>query len=116
MTLDRQPLIEQLLPDETPTTDEALAALCRQIDVRKALDGGTGGAAVAAARLLRRAATTPNSPDPFGMKCVNSALKALDLHDVDAEPTPALRAWALELLDTVGTPVDAPVDPPERTP
>jgi hypothetical protein len=46
--------------------------------------------------LLRAAAATGG--DGWALKGVNSALKALELVDVGAD-APALRAWALELLD-----------------
>jgi len=89
---------------------EELDAVCRQIDVRRKLatrygvgwrpdapetmvDGATMAGVVA---LLLRAAAAGD--DGWGLKGVNSALKALELVAVGLD-APALRAWALEVLD-----------------
>lgn len=97
----------------------ALEELCRQIDVRKKvsvayaegwakLDGEKPAAAPVVsglvAVLLANAARLgdPGADgslnDGWGLKCVNSALKAIDLQP-DAPHAPELRAWALEALD-----------------
>lgn len=88
-------------------------AVCRQIDVRKRLSTRYGpgwttlppeepvpGAVVvgAAAVLLAMAQTTGATGDRWDLKLVNSALKALDLDPVGPQ-VPAVRAWAIELLD-----------------
>lgn len=94
-----------------------LDALCRQIDVRRKVSTtyATGWkrmdpeaavpAAVAAglvAVLLANAGSLHGSTGVrdggWGLKCANSALKALDLFE-DAPLTPELRAWAVEILD-----------------
>ncbi len=94
-----------------------LDALCRQIDVRRKVSTTYGAgwkrvdpetavpAAVAAglvAVLLANAGSLQGSTGVrdggWGLKCANSALKALDLFE-DAPFTPELRAWAVEILD-----------------
>ncbi len=98
-----------------------LDALCRQIDVRrkvstayapgwKRVDGETQVPAPVLAGLvavLLGNAIAIGAPgeggalnDGWGLKCVNSALKALDLQP-DAPQAPALRAWAMERLDAL---------------
>ncbi len=95
----------------------ALDALCRQIDVRGRISSGYGpdwarrdpevpvGAETVAgvvAVLLGNAgvigAGVGERDGGWGLKCVNSALKALD--GFEAVPAaPELRAWALAVLD-----------------
>ncbi|MBM3675012.1 MAG: hypothetical protein FJW88_08650 [Actinobacteria bacterium] len=92
---------------------DELDALCRQIDVRKRVSAEYGPgwkavdpevaappAVVAAlvAALLLAAQRAVASGDGWALKLVNSALKALDLAP-DAPRGPALRAWAVDLLD-----------------
>lgn len=95
-----------------PTRHE-LEAVCRQIDVRHKVSRAYGEgfarldpevaappAVVAgvAAALLQYASTTEGIGDGLGLKCINSALKAVGMLP-DGAPVPALRAWAVELLD-----------------
>jgi hypothetical protein len=99
-----------------------LDALCRQIDVRKRVSAAYGPewarldpepaadawtiAALAAVLLGNATAVGRGRGDDdegWGLKCVNSALKALDLRD-DLPHAPALRAWALEVLDRAAAP------------
>ncbi len=94
-----------------------LDALCRQIDVRRTVSTNYGAnwkridpevavpAPVAAGLvgvLLANAGALHAShgvtDGGWGLKCANSALKALDLFE-DAPFTPELRAWAVEVLD-----------------
>jgi hypothetical protein len=94
-----------------------LDALCRQIDVRRRIsrgyDAGWGRrdpeepvapATVAGAVAVLLANAGPLNPGSvvddggWGLKCVNSALKALDQYDAVPE-APTLRAWALAVLD-----------------
>jgi hypothetical protein len=99
------------LRDGAPRAD--LDALCRQIDVRRKVaaaydaawarrdpeqlvDAATMAGVVAV--LLRTAAADPLAADGWSLKAVNSALKALELVDVGVTG-PALRGWAVELLD-----------------
>jgi hypothetical protein len=98
---------------ELATQREDLEALCRQIDVRRRISAAYG------ARWQRLASEQPADPrvvsglvamllasgaaalaDDAGwsLKCVNSALKALDLCP-DAPHRPALRTWACDILD-----------------
>ena len=101
------------------TDDRAeLEALCRQIDVRKRvstqydrqwkrrdpeLAAAPGVVAAVAAALLGDAddRLTRHDDEGFALKCVNSALKALELYSDRGAvaAVPALRAWAIELLD-----------------
>lgn len=97
----------------------ALDALCRQIDVRRKVsaeyDEGFGRrdpetpvapsvrSGLVAVLLANAAGVGEPGPDGsltdgWGLKCANSALKALEL---DGEPphAPELRAWAFEVLD-----------------
>ena len=111
-----------LLNDDDPTNTAmsahvrgSMEAVCRQIDVRKkvASEYGAGFVKVvpevdADARvviaicgaLLAQAEREQSSGDSLGLgvKFINSALKALELHP-SAEHLPALRAWAVTLLD-----------------
>jgi hypothetical protein len=73
-----------------------LDALCRRIDVRKQLDGDAPDAASTVEQLLAQAETPDD--DGFGLKCVNSALKALDLR-ADIPGASEMRVRAIELLD-----------------
>ncbi len=102
----------------------ALEELCRQVDVRKKvsvgyaegwkkLDGETPASAAVVSGLvavLRANAARVGEPgadgslnDGWGLKCVNSALKALELRD-GAPHAPELRAWAMEILDRARLP------------
>jgi hypothetical protein len=94
---------------------DALDALCRQIDVRKRVSeayepewkrrepetmvGAEVMSGLVAVLLGDADARLACDNDVgFALKCVNSALKAVDL--VPGGPqVPALRAWAVELLD-----------------
>jgi hypothetical protein len=71
-------------------------ARCREIDVRKKLDGAPADAAAVVETLLGAAATA--TPDGWDLKCVNSALKALDLR-TDIPGAGELRVRAIEMLD-----------------
>jgi hypothetical protein len=91
--------------------------VCRQIDVRHRLvdrygddgkpapdAGAASGPTVAAvAATLLAAAVLAGPDDPWRLKAVNSALKALEL-DAAVPSTPALRAWAFEILDDATAP------------
>jgi hypothetical protein len=76
-----------------------LDALCRQIDVRKTIGPvspmvGSGLAAV----LLANGSAAVIDDTGWALKCVNSALKVIDL--LPGLPhRPALQAWAAEILD-----------------
>ncbi len=104
-----------------------LDALCRQIDVRrkvattyapgwKRIDpestvpgpvlAGLVAVLLGNAGGLGRPGEGGSLNDGWGLKCVNSALKALDLQP-DAPHAPALRAWAMERLDALRTNDDA---------
>jgi len=74
----------------------AIDARCREIDVRKKLDGEPADAAAVVEALLGAAAS--ESPDGWDLKCVNSALKALDLR-TDIPDAGELRVRAIEMLD-----------------
>jgi hypothetical protein len=99
----------------------SLEALCRQIDVRKKVSEAYGPgfarldpetpadpAVVAglvavllanAARVGDPSARTDGAVDDgWGLKCTNSAFKALDLRD-DAPHASELRVWAIDVLD-----------------
>jgi hypothetical protein len=107
----------------------ALEALCRQIDVRKKVSVGYGtgfkrldpeepadravvSGLVAvllgnAARVGDPAARIDGAVDDgWGLKCTNSALKALDLRD-DLPHAGELRVWAMDVLDRHASGVDA---------
>ncbi len=94
-----------------------LEALCRQIDVRrrvsvgyapgwKRLDPEVGATPAVIAGLIAvllanagtLGGTDPNGDGGWGLKCANSALKALDQFD-DLPEAPALRAWAMSVVD-----------------
>ena len=116
-------------PRRFETTDRAaLTALCRQIDVRKRVDAAytadwrsidpptaaeaTVVAGLAAVLLANAAAIgAPGSADElndgWGLKCTNSALKALDLLSNESDAATrhggALRGVALETLDRIRT-------------
>lgn len=93
-----------------------LDALCRQIDVRRKVsvtysDGWkrvdpetpapTASIAGLVAVLLANSGPLPSagaSDGGWGLKCVNSALKALELSG-EIPAAPQLRAWALTVLD-----------------
>ena len=112
--LVREWLRDGVDPRATRDRDE-INALCRQVDVRKrvSVSYGPGWSAVSpevpapgavvlglVAVLLATAARPSGIDDGWNLKLVNSALKALDLDLVPAATeVPALRAWALELLD-----------------
>jgi hypothetical protein len=74
----------------------AVDALCRQIDVRKKLDVAPEVAADLVDVLLANAIA---SNDGWGLKCANSALKALDLRP-DMPGASDRRIRAIEVLDT----------------
>lgn len=116
-------------PHRFETIDRvALTALCRQIDVRKRVDAAytadwrpldpatAADATVVAglAAVLLANATAVGAPgsadelnDGWGLKCTNSALKALDLLSNESETATrhgaALRGVALETLDRIRT-------------
>ena len=116
-------------PRRFETTDRAvLTALCRQIDVRKRVDAAytadwrpidpptaaeaTVVAGLAAVLLANAAAVgAPGSGDElndgWGLKCTNSALKALDLLSNESDAATrhggVLRGVALETLDRIRT-------------
>ena len=86
-----------------------LDALCRQIDVRKKVSAAYG------AEWKRLDPETPAEPavvsglvavllgnaaqhDGWGLKCTNSALKALELRDNPPRAS-ELRVWAIDVLD-----------------
>ncbi len=126
MTVDRTPVFPALLerqPDEAEAPDglaadvrrwltagpsrragddhAALEALCRQIDVRKRLADAPVPKAVAMGAVAVLLADADVDPiDGWSLKCVNSALKALDFDVAAGAPRNAtLRAWAFDLLD-----------------
>ena len=101
----------------------ALESLCRQIDVRRKVSVAYGAgfarldnespappqvvSGLVAVLLANAAGVGRPGPggalnDGWGLKCTNSAMKALDLRD-DLPASPALRAWALETLDRART-------------
>lgn len=99
------------LAAQPPPAD--LHAVCRQIDVRRKIsarygaewvrrddespaDAATVSGVVTA--LLLDASRSPDGDGGWALKCVNSALKALELRD-DVPAAPELRAWALAILD-----------------
>jgi hypothetical protein len=75
-----------------------LEARCREIDVRKKLDGEPAAAAAVVEALLASAAHP--APDGWDLKCINSALKALDLR-TDVPGAGELRVRAIEMLERV---------------
>jgi len=98
---------------------ENLEALCRQVDVRKKVSAGyasgwkrldpevpadppvvSGVVAVLLANAAGVGAPGPDGArnDGWGLKCTNSALKALELHD-DPPHASELRVWAIDVLD-----------------
>lgn len=100
---------------------EQLDALCRQIDVRKKVSAGyasgwkrlvpeepaepavvSGLVAVLLANAAGVGAPGPDGArnDGWGLKCTNSALKALELRE-QAPHASELRMWAIEVLDRV---------------
>lgn len=102
---------------------DRLEALCRQIDVRRKVSVGyqegwkkldpetpadpsvvSGLIAVLLANAGHVGQPGPHDSlnDGWGLKCTNSALKALELGD-DLPGDPTLRAWALEILDQART-------------
>jgi len=90
-----------------------LVAICRHIDVRKKISAAYGDgwrklapeqpadprvvSALVAVLLANGSAALAHDPG-WSLKCVNSALKALDLCG-EAPHRPALQAWAWEILD-----------------
>jgi hypothetical protein len=107
----------------------SLEALCRQIDVRKKVSAGYGPGfarldpeepadiAVVSGLIAVLLANAAGVGDPaaavdgavddgWGLKCTNSALKALDLRD-DAPHAGELRVWAMDVLDRHAGGVDA---------
>jgi hypothetical protein len=100
---------------------ECLDALCRQVDVRKKVSAGYGPdwkrldpevpaepvvvSGLVAVMLANAAGVGSPGPDGsrndgWGLKCTNSALKALELR----EQTPyasELRIWAMDVLDRI---------------
>jgi hypothetical protein len=104
----------------------ALDALCRQIDVRHRISRRYGRAwkrvepeeaapaavvsGVAAVLLANAAGVGEPGPDGalndgWGLKCVNSALKAVELVP-DLPRRPELVAWAMTVLDRARAPED----------
>jgi hypothetical protein len=100
-----------------------LNELCRQIDVRKKVSAGYGAgwtrldpevlagaeavSGVVAVLLANAGGVGEPGPDGarndgWGLKCVNSALKVLELRD-DIPHASDLRVWAMEALDRVRT-------------
>ncbi len=95
---------------------EDLDALCRQIDVRRRVSRGYAAgwrrlddeesapaeivAGLVAVLLANAGPLGGQAPDDggWGLKCANSALKALDRFD-DLPEAPALRAWAMSVVD-----------------
>ncbi len=90
-----------------------LHAVCRQIDVRHKVSTGydpgwarrddespADAATVAGVVtvLLLDADRSPGDDGGWALKCVNSALKGLELRD-EVPAAPELRAWALAILD-----------------
>jgi SAM-dependent methyltransferase len=92
-----------------------LDVLCRQIDVRKRLDGDAAVAGELIAILLANASDPvpdDGGNDGWALKCTNSVLKALDLRD-DIPGSGQLRVQAMDFLDrntgAVAEPIDAPL-------
>jgi len=104
-----------------------LEALCRQIDVRRKVSVGYGEgferldpespappvvvSGLVAVLLANAEGVGEPGPDGslndgWGLKCTNSALKALELRE-EAPRSATLRAWTLEALDRTRTPDDA---------
>jgi hypothetical protein len=100
---------------------ESLDALCRQVDVRKKISAGYGpdwtrldpevpadpGVVSGLVAVLLANAAGVGSPgsdgsrnDGWGLKCTNSALKALELRD-QMPYASELRVWAMDVLDRV---------------
>jgi hypothetical protein len=100
---------------------EQLDALCRQIDVRKKVSAGyaagwkrldpeepaepavvSGLVAVLLANAAGVGAPGPDGArnDGWGLKCTNSALKALELREQPPHASD-LRSWAIEVLDRI---------------
>jgi hypothetical protein len=83
-------------------------ALCRQIDVRKRLDADADVVEGCVEVLLANASAVGSEPDDgavndgWGLKCLNSALKALDLR-ADLPRHAELRGRALDILARVRT-------------
>jgi hypothetical protein len=92
---------------------QQLDALCRQIDVRKRISMAYGDGwqklmpeqrahpsvvSGLVAVLLANGSAAVACDVGWSLKCVNSALKALDLYG-EAPHRPALQAWAREILD-----------------
>ena len=98
---------------------EELEALCRQVDVRKKVSAGydagveatrsrSAGRPCGRERRRRGAARQRGGRgrtghrrarnDGWGLKCTNSALKALELRD-DLPHASELRVWAIDVLD-----------------
>jgi len=96
-----------------------LDSLCRQVDVRKKVSAGYGPgwkrldpevpavpavvSGVVAVLLANAAGVGAPGPDGarndgWGLKCTNSALKALDLHE-HLPHASELRVWAIDVLD-----------------
>ena len=110
-----------------------LDALCRQIDVRRRVsvayrDGwkrsepetAVSGATLAGlvAVLLANAGTPGDESGDdggWGLKCANSALKALDLM-AEIPAAPELRAWAVAVLDDRSRPAPPTARDPEVHP
>jgi hypothetical protein len=104
-----------------------LDALCRQIDVRKRISAGYGSGwkrlepetpadlavvsgvvAVLLANAARVGDAGAEDPcnDGWGLKCANSALKALDAW-TDAPSASELRGWAADVIGRVRDPAGA---------
>jgi len=100
---------------------ERLDALCRQVDVRKRLSAGYGPdwkrldpevaaepvvvSGLVAVMLANAAGVGSPGPDGsrndgWGLKCTNSALKALELRE-QIPYASELRVWAMDVLDRV---------------
>ena len=95
-----------------------LDALCRQIDVRKKISTAYGDGwqklapeqpadprvvSALVAVLLANGSAAIGHDTGWSLKCVNSALKALDLSR-GVPHRPALQAWAWEILDLAACP------------
>ena len=100
---------------------ESLDALCRQVDVRKKVSAGYGPdwkrrdpevpaepavvSGLVAVMLANAAGVGSPGPDGsrndgWGLKCTNSALKALELRE-QIPYASELRVWAMDVLDRV---------------
>jgi hypothetical protein len=100
---------------------ECLDALCRQVDVRKKVSAGYGPdwkrldpevpaesaviSGLVAVMLANAAGVGSPGPDGsrndgWGLKCTNSALKALELRE-QAPYASELRIWAMDVLDRI---------------